>query len=172
MKLELQAIHRRLGTAEKQARLLRFKEEVRNVECDAPCGLNMGALLGRWAEDLPGLRDRALLSAEYDAGLRASAPEAVFRRVNVRRCKAQQSMGEPARLPQAPMFESAGNAGVWNSISPGFEYFSGQQGGICITDLMPAWHGEIPVQAQSFGKAWVVTAQALGIAGIVKTMDV
>lgn len=72
VKLRLQAIRRRLGTAQKQARPLRFKGPVRNVERDAPRGLNVRALLECSAEDLPGLRNRALLSAGYDTGLRAS----------------------------------------------------------------------------------------------------
>lgn len=45
---------------------------MRNVERDAPRGLNVRALLEACAEDLPGLRNRALLSAGYDTGLRAS----------------------------------------------------------------------------------------------------
>lgn len=72
VKLRLQAIRRRLGTAQKQARPLRFKGPVRNVERDEPRGLNVRALLESCAEDMPGLRDRALLSAGYDTGLRAS----------------------------------------------------------------------------------------------------
>ena len=72
VKLRLQAIRRSLGTAQKQARPLRFKGPVRNVERDAPRGLNVRALLESCADDLPGLRDRALLSAGYDTGLRAS----------------------------------------------------------------------------------------------------
>jgi site-specific recombinase XerD len=72
VKLRLQAIRRRLGTAQTQARPLRFKGPVRNVERDAPRGLNVRALLESCPEDLPGLRDRALLSAGYDTGLRAS----------------------------------------------------------------------------------------------------
>ncbi len=72
VKLRLQAIRRRLGTAQKQARPLRFKGPVSNVERDEPRGLNVRALLESCAEDLPGLRDRALLSAGYDTGLRAS----------------------------------------------------------------------------------------------------
>ncbi|WP_310227391.1 tyrosine-type recombinase/integrase [Sphingobium xenophagum] len=72
VKLRLQAIRRRLGTAQKQARPLRFKGPVRNVERDEPRGLNVRALLESCAEDLPGLRDHALLSAGYDTGLRAS----------------------------------------------------------------------------------------------------
>ena len=72
VKLRLQAIRRRLGTAQKQARPLRFKGPVRNVERDEPRGLNVRALLDSCAGDLQGLRDRALLSAGYDTGLRAS----------------------------------------------------------------------------------------------------
>jgi site-specific recombinase XerC len=72
VKLRLAAIRRRLGTAQKQARPLRFKGPVRNVERDEPRGLNVRALLEACADDLPGLRDRALLSAGYDTGLRAS----------------------------------------------------------------------------------------------------
>jgi integrase len=72
VKLRLAAIRRRLGTAQSQARPLRFKGPVRNVERDAPRGLNVRALLESCADDLPGLRDRALLSAGYDTGLRAS----------------------------------------------------------------------------------------------------
>ncbi|AUW60589.1 integrase (plasmid) [Sphingobium sp. SCG-1] len=72
VELRLAAIRRRLGTAQKQARPLRFKGPVRNVERDEPRGLNVRALLEHCAVDLPGLRDRALLSAGYDTGLRAS----------------------------------------------------------------------------------------------------
>lgn len=72
VKLRLQAIRRRLGTAQKQARPLRFKGPIRNIERDEPRGLNVRVLLESCAEDLPGLRDRALLSAGYDTGLRAS----------------------------------------------------------------------------------------------------
>jgi integrase len=77
VKLRLQAIRRRLGTAQKQARPLRFKGPVRNVERDEPRGLNVRALLESCAEDLPDLRDRALLSVGYDTGLRASELVAV-----------------------------------------------------------------------------------------------
>lgn len=77
VKLRLQAIRRRLGTAQNQARPLRFKGPVRNVERDTPRGLNVRALLESCADDLPGLRDRALLSAGYDTGLRASELVAV-----------------------------------------------------------------------------------------------
>lgn len=72
VKLRLRAIRRDKGTAQAQARPLRFKGPVRDVERDAPRGLNVRALLDACADDLPGLRDRALLSVAYDTGLRAS----------------------------------------------------------------------------------------------------
>lgn len=72
VKLRLAAIRREKGTAQKQARPLRFKGPVRDVERDRPRGLNIRALLESCADDLPGLRDRALLSTAYDTGLRAS----------------------------------------------------------------------------------------------------
>ncbi len=58
VKLRLQAIRRRLGTAQMQARPLRFKGPVRNVERDDPRGLNVRALLENCGDDLPGLRNR------------------------------------------------------------------------------------------------------------------
>ena len=72
VKLRLRAIRREKGTAQTQARPLRFKGPVRDVARDTPRGLNVRALLESCAEDLPGLRDRALLSTAYDTGLRAS----------------------------------------------------------------------------------------------------
>jgi integrase len=72
VKLRLAAIRRRVGTAQRQARPLRFKGPVRDVERDEARGLNIRALLESCADDLPGLRDRALLSTAYDTGLRAS----------------------------------------------------------------------------------------------------
>lgn len=72
VKLRLRAIRREKGTAQAQARPLRFKGPVRDVARDSPRGLNVRALLESCAEDLPGLRNRALLSTAYDTGLRAS----------------------------------------------------------------------------------------------------
>lgn len=72
VKLRLRAIRREQGVAQAQARPLRFKGPVRDVERDAPRGLNVRALLDSCLDDLPGLRGRALLSAAYDSGLRAS----------------------------------------------------------------------------------------------------
>lgn len=72
VKLRLAAVRREKGTAQKQARPLRFKGPVRDLERDKARGLNIRALLESCGDDLPGLRDRALLSAAYDTGLRAS----------------------------------------------------------------------------------------------------
>jgi len=77
VKLRLAAIRRAQGTAQVQARPLRFKGAVRDVACDTPRGLNIRALLESCGEDLPGLRNRALLSVAYDTGLRASELVAV-----------------------------------------------------------------------------------------------
>ncbi|EZP81042.1 integrase [Novosphingobium sp. FGD1] len=77
VKLRLRAIRREKGSTQAQARPLRFKGPVRNVERDAPRGLNVRGLLEACADDLPGLRDRALLSVAYDTGLRASELVAV-----------------------------------------------------------------------------------------------
>lgn len=77
VKLRLAAVRREKGTAQKQARPLRFKGPVRDVERDLARGLNIRALLDACPDDLPGLRDRALLSTAYDTGLRASELVAV-----------------------------------------------------------------------------------------------
>lgn len=72
VKLRLRAIRREKGTAQAQARPLRFKGPVRDVVRDTPRGINVRALLEACGDDLTGLRDRALLSVAYDSGLRAS----------------------------------------------------------------------------------------------------
>lgn len=72
VKLRLRAIRRERGSAQVQARPLRFKGPVRDIERDKPRGLNIRALLEACGDDLPALRDRALLSTAYDTGLRAS----------------------------------------------------------------------------------------------------
>jgi site-specific recombinase XerD len=77
VKLRLQAIRRTLGVRQDQARPLRFKGPVRNVVDDTPKGLNVRALIEACGDDLPGLRDRALLSLAYDTGLRAAELVAV-----------------------------------------------------------------------------------------------
>lgn len=72
VRLTLAAHRRAVGSAQTQARPLRFKGVVKDVARDQPRGLNVRALLEAAGEELTGLRDRALLSVAYDTGLRAS----------------------------------------------------------------------------------------------------
>ncbi|WP_313806676.1 tyrosine-type recombinase/integrase, partial [Sphingobium sp.] len=70
--LTLKGLRRELGTAQRQARPLRYKGSVSDVfEGDAR-GMSLKALLDGCPSDEKGLRDRALLSVAYDTGLRAS----------------------------------------------------------------------------------------------------
>lgn len=77
VKLTLAAHRRAVGSAQAQARPLRFKGAVKDVARDTARGLNVRALLEASGEDLTGLRDRALLSVAYDTGLRATELVAV-----------------------------------------------------------------------------------------------
>ena len=70
--LEMKALRRELGTAQQQARPLRYKGAVSNIFGDEARGVSLKALLDGCGSDEKGLRDRALLSVAYDTGLRAS----------------------------------------------------------------------------------------------------
>lgn len=70
--LTLKALRRELGTAQRQARPLRYKGSVSDVFDGEARGMSLKALLDGCASDEKGLRDRALLSVAYDTGLRAS----------------------------------------------------------------------------------------------------
>lgn len=72
VKLEMKALRRRLGTAQKQARPLRYKGAVRDPLSEDARGVSLQALMAACGPDEKGLRDRALLSVAYDTGLRAS----------------------------------------------------------------------------------------------------
>jgi len=114
VKLRLRAIRREKGTTQAQARPLRFKGPVKDVERDKPRGINVRALLEACTDDLPGLRDRALLSVAYDTGLRASELVAVevadvldaldpeARLLAIHRSKGDPE-GEGATAPFAPL---------------------------------------------------------------------
>lgn len=56
----------------RQAAGLRIKGEVADIERDEPQSLSLLALLASIPDDPAGLRDRALISCAYDAGLRRS----------------------------------------------------------------------------------------------------
>lgn len=72
VRLEMKALRRRLGTAQKQARPLRYKGAVRDPVREPARGVSLQALLAGCSSDEKGLRDRALMSVAYDTGLRAS----------------------------------------------------------------------------------------------------
>ena len=70
--LTLRAVRRARGTAQKQARPLRFKGAVKDVRVDTPRGVSLAAMLDGCGGSAIGLRDAALLSVAYDTGLRAA----------------------------------------------------------------------------------------------------
>lgn len=72
VKLTLATHRRAMGTAQKQARPLRFRGNVKDPLSDSPRGINIRATLVACGDTLPDQRDRALLSVAYDTGLRAS----------------------------------------------------------------------------------------------------
>lgn len=72
VRMTLAGIRRARGTAQTQARPLRFKGSVKDPVRDAPRGLALRSVLEACPADLPGLRDRALLSVAYDTGLRVA----------------------------------------------------------------------------------------------------
>jgi site-specific recombinase XerD len=76
VKLRLQTVRREKGAAQKGAAAAVQGPGARR-RARQGAGLNIRALLESCGEDLPGLRDRALLSAAYDTGLRASELVAV-----------------------------------------------------------------------------------------------
>jgi integrase len=113
VKLRLRAIRREKGAAQAQARPLRFKGPVKDVERDRPRGLNVRALLESCPTDLPGLRDRALLSTAYDTGLRASELVAVAVE------HIEEAIDPDARLLQIPRHKGdQARAGATAFLSP------------------------------------------------------
>lgn len=78
VKLEMKALRRARGMAQKQAHPLRFKGEVQDLVHDMPSGVCILRLLSAphrdWTGrvDWLGLRDRAMLLVAYDTALRAS----------------------------------------------------------------------------------------------------
>ena len=71
VRLEHKAARKLLGTRQRQARGIRFKGDV--CDLDAPAsGVSLAVLLKATRRDLLGLRDRALLLVNYDTGCRRS----------------------------------------------------------------------------------------------------
>lgn len=77
VKLTLAGLRRDKGVNQRQARPLRYRGAVRDPFTDTPRGLNVRAALAVLGETLTDLRDKALLSVAYDAGMRASELVAV-----------------------------------------------------------------------------------------------
>lgn len=77
VKLTIAAHRKDVGSAQKQARPLRFRGSVKDPLSDTPRGINIRAALGTCGDTPPELRDKALLSIAYDTGLRASELVAV-----------------------------------------------------------------------------------------------
>ncbi len=71
VRFEHRAARRHLGTRQRQARAIRFKGDVEDLDGPAS-GLSLAALLKACRKDLLGLRDAALLLTAYDTGCRRS----------------------------------------------------------------------------------------------------
>ncbi|HEX7854967.1 MAG TPA: tyrosine-type recombinase/integrase [Sphingobium sp.] len=76
VRFELKALRKTLGTRQHQARGLRFKGEVVDLD-DAPSGVCLAHLLMACRRDMLGARDRAFLLVAYDSGCRRSELVAV-----------------------------------------------------------------------------------------------
>src|SRR3990167_734222 len=67
----LKGIRRKVGTRQRQAAPLRYGQAMSSADIE-PEGLTIESLLAACSDDLVGLRDAALCSMAYDAGLRVS----------------------------------------------------------------------------------------------------
>jgi len=94
-----------------QARGLRLKGDVADIHADQAAPISLIGLLASIPEDPAGLRDRALLSAGYDAGLRRS--EVV--RIKVEHIERQPSGEASLFLPRSKTDQEGEGARVWLS---------------------------------------------------------
>jgi len=76
VRLEHKAARKLLGTRQRQARALRFKGDVSDLDAPAS-GVSLAILLKATRRDLLGARDRALLLVAYDTGCRRSELTAI-----------------------------------------------------------------------------------------------
>jgi integrase len=95
----------------RQARGLRIKGEVEDIHADTPQALSLLSLLDALPRDLAGIRDRALLSCAYDAGLRRS--EVV--RAKVEHFEKLPSGEAALFLPRSKTDQEGEGARVWLS---------------------------------------------------------
>lgn len=71
MRLELKAAHKLIGTRQRQARAIRFKGDVADLD-GPPSGICLATLLKACRKDMLGARDQAFLQVAYDTGCRRS----------------------------------------------------------------------------------------------------
>jgi hypothetical protein len=71
VRLELKATRKKVGTAQIQARAIRFKGDVTDLD-GPPSGICLATLIKACRKDLLGARDEALLRVAYDTGCRRS----------------------------------------------------------------------------------------------------
>ena len=102
----LRANRRRQGAAQRQAAPLRFGGSLAPVG-----GFTISALLAACAGDLQGLRDAALLSVGYDAGLRVSELTAI----DVRDIRPQADGAGLLHLPRSKTDQEGAGAWAWLS---------------------------------------------------------
>ena len=77
VRLEMKAVRKQLGTRQRQARALRFKGDIADLDSPAS-GVCLTHLLKACRRDLLGLRDAALLRIAYDSGCRRSELVAIM----------------------------------------------------------------------------------------------
>ena len=77
VRLELKGLRKLLGTRQRQARGIRFKGEVSDLD-DPATGICLAHLLKASRRDMLGARDRALLRVAYDSGCRRSELVAIL----------------------------------------------------------------------------------------------
>lgn len=104
----MKGMRRRQGTAQKQAMGLRLGEPIGDV---AVKGITLACLLDACGSDLAGLRDAALLSLGYDAGLRVS--ELVG--VSIEHLEVQEDGNGLLDLPSSKTDQEGQGAVVWVS---------------------------------------------------------
>jgi integrase len=126
IRLAIASHRRQVGSQQKQARPLRFRGAVKDPLADNPRGINVRAILAACDETPTDLRNRALLSAAYDTGLRANELVAVevddiiealdpdARLLRIRRSKGDQD-GEGATAYLSP--RSARALTAWLQIA-------------------------------------------------------
>ncbi|AJR26854.1 MULTISPECIES: tyrosine-type recombinase/integrase [unclassified Sphingobium] len=104
----LKAIRRRRGSLQRQAAPLRLGKA---LDSNAPEGFTLSALLDACGDDLQGLRDAALLSLGYDAGLRVSE----LTRVEANHIESQEDGSATLFIPFSKTDQEQEGAWAWLS---------------------------------------------------------